>query len=125
MEGNLQEAKTIPSISYVDRFFSELPNDARFGSVSWEKQTPTNGADRKLTTFDFLFPKMGAPNVYLVNKIFEINKLTFKINELQKIYVFFSFLGPSNVYSVNKNYPKITLLKKSISFKGFMIFNLF
>ena len=105
MEGNLQEAKTIPSISYVDRFFSELPNDARFGSVSWEKRTPTNGADRKLTTFDFLFPKMGAPNVYLVNKIFEINKLTFKINEPQKIYVFFSdtqhnsqSCGSSNVW---------------------------
>ena len=36
MAGNtLQEAKTFASTSYVDKFFTELPNDARFGSVGW------------------------------------------------------------------------------------------
>jgi hypothetical protein len=69
MEGNLQEAKTIPSVSYVDKFFSELPNDARFGSVNWNKIVPVNGADREMKTFSFSLPKMTAPNVYLVRKI--------------------------------------------------------
>ena len=67
MEGNLQEAKTIPSVSYVDRFFSDLPNDTRFGTVGWHRIVPVNGADRKLSTFNFTLPKMIAPNVYLVS----------------------------------------------------------
>ena len=66
MEGNLQEAKTIPSVSYVDKYFTELPNDARFGSVVWSKITPVNGADRDMKSYCFALPKMQAPNVYLV-----------------------------------------------------------
>lgn len=66
MEGNLQEAKTIPSVSYTNKFFNELPNDARFGSVNWTKFVPQNGADKAMKTFSFVLPKMTAPNVYLV-----------------------------------------------------------
>ena len=36
-ESNLREAKTIPSISYVEQFFKEIPTDNRFGSVNWKK----------------------------------------------------------------------------------------
>ena len=72
MEGNLQEAKTIPSVSYADKFFTELPNDARFGSVNWNKFVPVNGADKEMKTFSFSLPKMTAPNVYLVRIFFRM-----------------------------------------------------
>ena len=68
MEGNLQEAKTVPSVSYVDRFFSPLPNDARFGTQQWKRIVPVNGSSRGMQTFCFVLPKMEAPNVYLVRK---------------------------------------------------------
>lgn len=103
MEGNLQEAKTIPSISYVDRFFSELPNDARFGSVSWVKKSPMNGADRKLTTFDFLLPPMGEPNVYLV-KIYYIHYFIF-LNHIIYIIVFVTIILYTLLYVLN-HYPQ-------------------
>jgi hypothetical protein len=80
MEGNLQEAKTIPSVSYLDRFFLELPNDARFGSVIWKRIVPVNGAGRELKTFSFVLPKMDAPNVYLVKFKLNFYLLTKHIN---------------------------------------------
>lgn len=44
-ESNLREAKTIPSISYVEQFFKEIPTDNRFGSVNWKKIVPKTGGD--------------------------------------------------------------------------------
>lgn len=70
MEGNLQESRTIPSINYLDKWFSKIPNDARFGSVCWNRVAPVNGGNgRELSTWTFVLPKMNAPNVYLVIKI--------------------------------------------------------
>ncbi len=103
MEGLLQESKTIPSISYVDRYFSSLPSDARFGSVIWNRIVPVNGSGRELKTFSFVLPKMDAPNVYLVMTI-KPHKLWFKINiklftfifQVKNIYLKF-YLQLSNV----------------------------
>ena len=103
MEGLLQESKTIPSISYVDRYFSSLPSDARFGSVIWNRIVPVNGSGRELKTFSFVLPKMDPPNVYLVMTI-KPHKLWFKINiklftfifQVKNIYLKF-YLQLSNV----------------------------
>lgn len=67
MEGNLQEAKTIPSVSYVDRFFSSLPCDSRFGTNIWMKYLPVNGGSKESTSWTFILPRMDAPNVYNVS----------------------------------------------------------
>lgn len=69
MEGNLQEAKTIPSVSYVDKFFSPLPCDSRFGSNIWMKYAPINGGSKDSTAWTFTLPRMDAPNVYNVRII--------------------------------------------------------
>lgn len=48
-ESNLREAKTIPSISYVEQFFKEIPTDNRFGSVNWKKIVPKTGGVSQTT----------------------------------------------------------------------------
>jgi len=69
MQGNLSESKTIPSVSYVSRYFSDLPNDARFSNVSWKRCGPTEGITKSSVAINFILPKMDAPFVYLVNLI--------------------------------------------------------
>lgn len=76
MEGILQEAKTTPSVNYADKYFSQIPNDARFGSVCWNRIAPTNGGNgRDLASWTFILPKKNPPNVYLVIIVIKYNYL--------------------------------------------------
>jgi|GEM_PF-3573563 hypothetical protein len=65
-ESNLREAKTIPSISYVEQFFKEIPTDNRFGSVNWKKIGPKTGVSTDTKQYVFELSRQSAPNCYLV-----------------------------------------------------------
>lgn len=65
-EANLAEAKTVPSLSYVEQFFKQIPTDNRFGSVIWKKFVPQSGVSKDSTVFNFELPRQRPPNCYLV-----------------------------------------------------------
>jgi len=65
-EANLREAKTVPSISYVEQFFKEIPTDSRFGSVNWKKINSQTGVTPESKSYKFELSRQQAPNCYLV-----------------------------------------------------------
>lgn len=55
-------------MGYGQAFFQSFPTDQRFNLVSLRKFPPTNGVTKDSTTIEFEFPRLDAPNVYLIHQ---------------------------------------------------------
>lgn len=67
--GTLAEANTIPSTSFIENLFLNLPTDARFKQVITHKFVPRTGLDENSTQIEFVLPALDAPNCYFVSNI--------------------------------------------------------
>jgi len=67
--GTLAEANTIPSASFIENLFLNLPSDARFKQVVTHKFVPRTGLDENSTQIEFTLPALDAPNCYFLSNI--------------------------------------------------------
>lgn len=68
-EAALQEAGTLPSVSYTASFFNPIATDQRFLNVKYCKYLPQNAVDANATNIDFCLPKLEPPNCYLIDSV--------------------------------------------------------
>ena len=55
-------------MGYGQSFFQSFPTDQRFNCVTLRKFPPTNGVTKDSTNIEFEFPRLDAPNVYLIHQ---------------------------------------------------------
>jgi hypothetical protein len=67
--GTLAEANTIPSTSFIENLFLNLPTDARYKQVITHKFVPRTGLDENSTQIEFVLPALDAPNCYFISNI--------------------------------------------------------
>jgi hypothetical protein len=67
--GTLAEANTIPSGSFIENLFLNLPTDSRFKQVITHKFVPRTGLDENSTQIEFVLPALDAPNCYFISNI--------------------------------------------------------
>jgi hypothetical protein len=67
--GTLAEANTIPSASFIENLFLNLPSDARFKQVITHKFVPRTGLDENSTQIEFVLPALDAPNCYFISNV--------------------------------------------------------
>jgi len=67
--GVLAEASTVPSGSYAENLFRNLPSDARFKQVVYQKHLPRTALGDGVTQIEFELPKLDSPNAYVIQNI--------------------------------------------------------
>lgn len=67
--GTLSEANTVPSGSFIENLFVNLPTDARFKQVVTHKFVPRTGLDENSTQIEFVLPSLDCPNCYFISNV--------------------------------------------------------
>jgi len=61
--GTLAESSTVPSGSFAENLFTNLPSDQRFRQVVTHMFVPRTGLDENATQIEFVLPAMDSRNV--------------------------------------------------------------
>lgn len=77
------ESATYPGENYIKSFFSDLPTDYRFTSVTYAEVGPVTGATANSKTLDFILPAITEPHVYILQDT--VMSLTVVIKKANKI----------------------------------------
>jgi len=79
--GTLSEATTVPSGSFSENLFLNLPTDARFKQVVTHKFVPRTGLDLDSTQIEFVLNSLDSPNCYFIHQtMIEVQVLITKAN---------------------------------------------
>lgn len=65
----LSEANTVPSSSFIENLFINLPSDSRYKQVVTHKFVPRTGLDVNSTQIEFLLPALDSPNCYFISNV--------------------------------------------------------
>ena len=66
--GTVQEASTVPSGSFSENLFLNLPTDARFKQVITHRFVPRTGLDKDSTQIEFVLNSLDSPNCYFIHQ---------------------------------------------------------
>ena len=69
MEAVEKEIKTQGSYSYLDSYFTKLPNDARFNKIEYVKVLPVSTLAENSKQYDFVLERKQSPHCYLIGEI--------------------------------------------------------